>query len=878
VLRRWTLFFAGSIAVSVGCGGSETIMPRTNHPNASQKKQRAVVVGSSPMAAHRFAEVTDVVGPYVGRDGDVSLAAWAEAGTSGRNLFAAAIDAKGVPATPSRIGNLAPELDLVLVRGFGAASAKAAGQPRFAVVTTRRTEQKTSIDVTALSASAKAVWGPTSLAERTARVLWVGFVVASEQPLLLWAEQPSGAKPGDAASVYGVPVTTDGQAASPVVIVGKACVWQAAAVAGRAALASVKPGPNGCATGSVTLDLLGPNAKSEKSVELGGRAALDLDLVASPDAFVLAWSDREQLEPRAVTAVVDVKGAVRASAASAVAAFGEQGVIALTPGPSPSTPAFLVWENLAERPEGARFFEISALDASGRAAGAQSRLLYGRADGGAPELAPFGNGLAALTLAPACSGDDAGMEDSCDGSPVPTFVAFDGALKVQASEPLMLDALGGHAADLGWGLTCQASGCFALAAPSRSPAALFTVPLPVRASPYRAAAEERALPPKPRVSTSDVLLRAETPLFQLAVAGLNGRSLVGYVTDFDPTTPWQKLKKPTEDGRFEPLRARIGLRPFAADAAHAALGDEQVLSLRAHSLGGLSLLADPAAGKDALALWTGLDKGEPQVFLTSVGLDGKRGQQRMLTRKSGDTADVAGLLVDGGYLVAWVDERSGDAEVYAIRVGKALEKASPEQRITTADGAASQLTLTRVAGKPYAVWADARAAEEPGWADIYGAFLRPADAAREGGEHRLSNTRPHSFSPQTSQLGTTPIVAWLEEGVDDAPASVRLASLSPTGEVSGNVSVVPINAGVPRGLGMECSDVSCRVVVTVEADGRGELDGFEWRPSAESRVTKLSSLAGASAVAVAPLVQGGFVYVADLRDGQGLVRRLGIEW
>ena len=46
------------------------------------------------------------------------------------------------------------------------------------------------------------------------------------------------------------------------------------------------------------------------------------------------------------------------------------------------------------------------------------------------------------------------------------FVAFDAALKVRASEPLMLDALGGHAADLGWGLTCQSSGCFALAAPS----------------------------------------------------------------------------------------------------------------------------------------------------------------------------------------------------------------------------------------------------------------------------------------------------------------------------------------------------------------------------------------------------------------------------
>lgn len=850
-------------------------MPRTSHPNASQKKARAAAAGLAAMTAHRFAEVTDVVGPYVGRDGDVSLAVWAEAAASGRSLFAAAIDAKGIPGKPARFGNIAPELDLVLVRGFGAASGKAVGQPRFAVVNTRRSEQKTSLDVTALSASAVAVWGPTTLVERAARVLWVGFVVAGETPLLLWAEQQGGAKPGDPASVYGMPVALDGKAQQPVAIVNKACVWQAAAVAGRAAVASVRPGPNGCATGTVTLDLLGASGKSEKSVELGGRAALDLDLVASPDAFVLAWSDREQLEPRAVTAVVDVKGVVRSPAAAAVAALGEQGVIALAPGPTPSSPAFLVWENLAERPETARFFEISALNANGRASGAHSRLLYGRADGGAPELASYGTGLAALTLAPACSGDD---DESCAGGPVPTFVAFDAGLKVQASEPLMLDALGGHAADLGWGLTCQSGGCFALAAPSRSPAALFTVPLPLRHSPYHPAAEETALAAKPRVSSSDVLLRAEAPLSQIAVGELNGRSLVGYVTDFDPTTPWQKLTKPAEDGRLEPLRARIALRPFAADGARPALGDEQVLSLRAHSLGGLSLLTEPATGKDALAVWTGLDKGEPQVFLTSVGLDGKRGQQRMLTRKTGEASDVAGLVVDGGYLVAWVDERSGDAEVYSARVGRALEKASPEQRVTTSDGAASQLTLTRVGGKPYALWADARAAEEPGWADIYGAFLRPGDAARDGNEHRLSSTRPHSFSPQASQLGGSPVVAWLEEGVDATPASVRLAVLSPSGDITGNVSVVPINGGVPRGLGIACQDVSCRVAVTVEADGRGELHGFEWRPSSEARVAKLSSLGGPSAVAVAPLVQGNFVYVADLRDGRGLVRRLGIDW
>jgi hypothetical protein len=829
---------------------------------------------AQPLAAHRFAEVSDVIGPYVGRDADVALAAWGEAGSGGRSLLAAPVDAAGMPGKPVRLGTVAPELDLVLVRGFGAASAALPGKPRFALVTTRRAETKTSIDVTATTAAGVALFGPTNVADRTGRVIWLGFVVTAGKPLILWAEQVGAAKAGEPASLYAQPLVIDGAAAPAVLITSKACVWQVANVGGQAGLATVKATNNSCLTGSVTFDLLNATGKSDKSVELGGRAALDLDLAAGPDAFVLAWSDQSQLEPRAMTALVDAKGVVRAAPAGAVPVLGEQAVVALSPGNSAQTPAFLIWENLADRPEGARFFEVSALDAAGKASGAHARILYARVDGGAPELAAYAGGVAALTLAPACD-----QVESCEGNlPVPTFVVLDASLKVRASEPLVLDALGGRAADLGWGLTCHERGCFALAAPSRSPAALFTVPLPVRENQYRAAAEEAAPAQKPRVVSSDVLLRASSALSQIALGRQQSRELVGYVTDFDPTTPWQKLSKPAEDGRLEPLRARIAVRAFETAAPRAALADEQLVSLRAHSLGGLSLISESATAKDALALWVGLDKGEPQVFLTQLGEGGKRGQQRMLTRKPGGASDVAGLGVDGGFLVSWVDERSGDAEVYATRIGRGLEKAGPEQRITTADGAAAELILTRVAGKPYAVWTDARAAEEPGWADIYGAFLRPADAAREGQEHRLSSTRPHSFSPQVSELGGATVLAWLEEADGTSPASARLATLNDAGDVTGGVTVVPLEAGAPRGLGLACREARCRVAITLEVEGRGELHGFEWKPGSRPAPLKLSGLGGPAAAAVAPIVRDEFVYVADLRDGQGLVRRLGVEW
>ncbi|MDF3065466.1 MAG: uncharacterized protein K0R38_1067 [Polyangiaceae bacterium] len=865
-MRSRSLLLTGcSAAIALGCGGSPTTKSPFDRPSVTLTRgKRVSPPRQAPLAAHRFAEVTDVIGPYVGRDGDVSLAAWAEPAGDARKLLVAPINAKGVPGVPQRVASLAGELDLVLVRGFGEASAKLPGQPRFAVVTTRRGARATSIDLTALRADGAAVWGPTTLAERGGRVLWVGFVNSGTQPLLLWAEQATSAKAGEPANVYALPATVDGKA-TPSLVTAKACVWQATSVAGQAAVASVRPGPGGCTSGAVAVDLLGASGKPERTVELGGRAALDLDLVGTSDTFILAWSDREQVEPRAMTAVVDTKGAVRSAPAAAVPALGEQAVLALVPGASSQAAAFLVWENLAERPEGARFFEVSTLDSAGKGSGTHARLLFSRADGSAPELAPHAGGVAALTLAPVC-----GVEENCEGNvAVPTFVALSSELKLQSSEPLLLDALGGRAADLGWGLTCQASGCFALAAPSRSPATLYTVPLPLRESLYRAAAEEAEPLARPRVASSEILLRASAPLAQIAVAPTGEGRYVGYVTDFDPTTPWQKLTKPAEDGRLEPLRARVALRAFAGEGSKP-LAEEQVVSLRAHSLGGLAFV-------DSVAAWTGLDKGQPQVFLTALGVDGKRGQQRMLTRKNGDVSDVAAISVEGGYLVSWVDERTGDAEVYAQRVSRALERAGAEQRLTTAEGAATDLLLTKLGGKPYVVWADARGAEEPGWSDIYGAFVK-ADGSREGAEHQLTNTRPHSFSARVGALGGTSVLAWLEEGTEGAPSSVRLATLGETGDVNSSVSVVPLEAGAVRGLGLECRDVSCHVLVSVESEGRGELYGFEWRPSATARPVRLLGLGSPMAAVVAPALRGNVAYVADVRDGQGLVRRLGIEW
>ena len=128
MLRRWVLL---TIALVSACGQGSgeppgPIVPLRRGSSLTTAPHRPLLPGL--LAAHRFAEVKDVIGPYVGRDGDLALAAWAEASGSRRNLIVTTIDAQGRPAEPKTVGAVGEELDLVLVRGFGAASAKEIGR------------------------------------------------------------------------------------------------------------------------------------------------------------------------------------------------------------------------------------------------------------------------------------------------------------------------------------------------------------------------------------------------------------------------------------------------------------------------------------------------------------------------------------------------------------------------------------------------------------------------------------------------------------------------------------------------------------------------------------------------------------------------------
>jgi hypothetical protein len=368
-------------------------------------------------------------------------------------------------------------------------------------------------------------------------------------------------------------------------------------------------------------------------------------------------------------------------------------------------------------------------------------------------------------------------------------------------------------------------------------------------------------------------------LAQLALTETSAGTLLAWLTDFDPTTPWVKLKKPTADGRLEPLRARLDLRSFAASAPYAALSGAENLSLRAHSLGGIAL-SSSATQKDVLAAWAGLDGGEPQVFLTLLDPAGKKLSQHMLTRKKGDLSDIA--LAPGGtdYLVAWIDERSGDPEVYATKVNHALNHVTPEQRITQAPGAATDLSLVSTPSGAIAVWADARDSEQAGSADVFAVALRGSDATRAGPEAALQKTRTHSFSPVARAYGSGALVAWLEaasERTDGDPAHVSFAVLDDAGRLSGNVQNVNLGSGTPVTLGLDCAQRTCHAVVTVALETRSELYAVGFHDGKVENPVRIRTSNSAPS-SVAPLVHGSEVYITEPSLGMARLRRLQLEW
>lgn len=819
------------------------------------------------LAAERIATVpSGTFGPYVGERPEGMIAVWAaDAGGKRQWMTVGITDGIKPLGPPKEIAPAAADIDLVTVRPLGYGDARG-----FIVVASSREFSGEKIESFPLGLRGELTGEPAVIAQSLPDVVWVDAVQTPAGALAMWAVRRE-----DRADIYGVELGIAGDVkTSPALLVNDVRAWQVLMNGGGAAIATVTAGKGRGAKGPLTLNFIDGHARVERRplvVSDGATVDSDVDIARISDHLVMAWTDSTEIESRVYAALLDPRGSLLKPPAPLGQPFGPQEVLRIVPPVAKKAPAFLVWENLVERPATGRAVRVARLSSDGLLDPSSALVTISGEGGALPDFAGTPNGVAALTLAPACQAGRGCVGDR----PVSTFVQLTEGMDVIASEPLRLASMNGAFADLAWGLTCRTGSCVALAVAPANPAPVLAMRLGGGAGGgWQPPARKVSASPPPRVGSIAALGKSDA-VADVSATRTSAGSALAWVTEFDPTTPFTRAKEPAPDGKYEPPRAVL---TYQAVPDEGPAPEPFVLSYRAHSVGGVATApGDPAKG-EVLVAWAGIDNKVPEVFLTLVGPGNKKIAQKMLTHARGGISDVTAIDVGDGWVVGWIQERNGAAEAHVAKVDRSLRPLVSDRHLGSAPSVASGIQLLQLPNSILAAWSDARG-PAPGVADIYVRRLNDKDLVPLAADSALAQTASHSRSPVLQRLGDGAAAFWIEEPTpgSDRGATAMLAELDAAGNaVTGSVSAVDL-AGAPRGIGATCGNGICRVVAAVAATDGGALTGFEWRRNRVEprRLVALHTLPRDAK----PSVVGDEVFYADeARPNDGRVRRLRVEW
>lgn len=663
-------------------------------------------------------------------------------------------------------------------------------------------------------------------------------------------------------------------------------------------------------------------------------AQVDVELAVSEGKYLLAWTDERHIDPCVYTAVVEPGGKVSQPPQRATVPFGEQALVALIDGPflpggPPRKHALLAWEDLLRTPPEGRLIHLATLGADGKLGKERASVLFSAS--GRPEFVPDGEGFAAMTLAPAPEvvgeAEPAADPDAPVDSPaaikaakprkkeipvLPFYARFGADLAVLDSEPILAapfpspDFATDGSPYLTRNLSCIGGNCFALASglvtDKAAGAPLATVSLPIRKSRWKPAAQRDPDETPPRPESVAALFDGDH-LSEVAGAELpGGGSLSAWVTyylDGASNRPKKKGKK-DEEGPF----ATLALRPIAKDGSP---GKTVTISRKALSVGGVALAAievekNGEKKPETTVAWVARDKGEPQVYVTKVDAAGNKLAQKGLTvinrkkAKGGVTSEVSDVAIaaDGndGWVVAWVDTRDGNSEIYVAKVDRSLTKIVPDRRISEAAGDSVEVQLVVRGKEVFVVWADARQNPGEGNCDVYLARLEASSLKKFGMETRLFASSLHSRTPQITAAGSGFLVSWIEDAfgekadssVATAERGLRVAQLDARGTMIGVPLLVRGEKQSPvTSSAIACRAKGCRGVLT-SAVGESLLMGaFEIVPgSAAGPLKTIATLTGPVTEDVSPAFAGpsaGSLFFADNAvGGSGRLRWMQIAW
>jgi len=663
-------------------------------------------------------------------------------------------------------------------------------------------------------------------------------------------------------------------------------------------------------------------------------AQVDVELAVAGGKYLLAWTDERHIDPCVFTAAVEPGGKLVQAPRRATVPFGEQALVALVDGPFlPGGPgskrALLAWEDQLRTPPEGRLIHVATIGPDGALGKERASVLFSAS--GRPEIVPDGEGFAAMTLAPAPEivaepeplpepGDRVDAPAAIKAArprkreiPVlPFYVRFGADLAVLDSEPILAapfpsqDFTTDGSPYLTRNLSCIGGSCFALASglilDKAQGAPLATVSLPIRKSRWKPAAQRDPDEVPPRPESVAALFDGEY-LSEVAGADLpGGGSLAAWVTyylDGASNRP-KKAGKKDEEGPF----ATLAVRPVGADGN---AGKTVTISRKALSTGGVAMAAieiEKGGEKkpETTIAWVARDKGEPQVYVTKVDAAGNKLAQKGLTvinrkkAKGGVTSEVSDVAIaaDGndGWVVAWVDTRDGNSEIYVARVDRSLTKVVPDRRISEAAGDSVEVQLAVRGKEVLVVWADARQNPSEGNCDIYLAQLEASSLKKIGMETRLFASALHSRTPQITPAGSGFLVSWIEDAFGEkadsnvaaAERGLRVAQLDARGTMIGVPALVRgEKQSSVTSSAIACRARGCRGVLTSAVGESLIMGAFELVPGASAGPLKtIAALTGPVTEDVSPSFTGAngvsLFFADNAVGGSGRVRWMQIAW
>jgi hypothetical protein len=883
------------------------------------------------------------VSPYFARRGDDGLLLYSSHG----RWQTRAVGPDGTPrvAAPLDVAPIVGEVPM--------AALKAAGDGYLAVWV-EVVAKNHLVKMMALDIAGKALGEPTALVQSPDELTWLDVLPNAKGALVLW-EIPHEDRSeltvtpimgGRIASAPATVVrdvigweaipTERGVTVATVVADGapKAASVPSAATGGKKGKAKGRPpvleapdpqGNRGDKVGRVFVTEIDAGGKAGAPIAVSDAptAQVDVEIVEVDGRYVLAWTDERDIDACVFVASLEPGGKLGVAPHRATSPFGEQALVSLVaspfvPGARPkSKRALLAWEDLLNAPHEGRLIHLATLGPDTALGPERASLAFSAS--GPPDIVPDGDGFTIVTLAPVAYGAPSPADPAAkEAAPVlPTYVRLGPDLTVLASEPVRAEAFG--ATDgipyLTRNLSCQGGTCTTLASAAGANAALALVSLPVRKSSWRSPAWREADEAPPRASTVSAIFDGDD-LARVAATDLpGGGSLAAWVTYFldgarSPAGGEKKGQKPPDDGPS----ATLGIRPISA--ANAA-GKTVILSHKAMSIGGVAVAAAPGPKQAETAVaWVAKVKGEPQVFVTKVGADGTKLAEKgvtVISRKRRETppkgaaialppseaSDVAIAYAGGGpgndgWVVAWVDTRDGNPEIYAAKVDRSLNKIVPDHRITSAPGDSSDVQMTVRGNDVFLAWSDARQNPEEGNGDIYLARLDLQTLKKDGNETRLFASAMNSRSPSFTPLPRGFLVSWIEEpgdgkkGAEDAAtASEKGLRIAQIDEKGGLIGVPQLLRGEGTGTvtsaALGCGPKSCRGVLTSVVGEALVLDAFEMAPGAPAGPLKaVAALTGGVTQDVSPVFSNqsatSLFFADDAVGGAGRVRWMQLTW